>query len=215
MDFLVLQLADSAFPIGGFVHSQGLEAASSFGVVPDVDAFFAQAAWQTGFGALPFVHATATGSESIATATDECDAFLLNPIQRRASAAQGRNLLRVAKEAFGAREDVASFVREAETTTMHLAPVFGGLARALAITPSDATRVFLHSSARNVLSAAVRLGRLGPLEAQRVLAERASLLEAVHARCGTLAISDAAQTSPVLDLFAGLHDRLYTRLFQS
>lgn len=215
MDFLVLQLADSAFPIGGFVHSQGLEAATSFGGAPDVDAFFGQSAWQTGFGALPFVHATASGLASITEAADECDAFLLNPIARRASAAQGRNLLRVAKEAFGTRAAVAAFCADAETTTTHLAPVFGGLARALEVTPTDATRVFLHSSARNVLSAAVRLGRLGPLEAQRVLADRAELLERVHARCGTLAISDAAQTSPVLDLFAGLHDRLYTRLFQS
>ena len=215
MDWIVLQLSDSAFPTGAFVHSQGLEAASALGVAPDLASFFAQAMWQTGFGALPFVRAAAIAEMPIFAVCEEADAFLLNPVQNRASRALGRNSMRAAREAFARFDSVVALAAEVEGVVPHHAPLFGALARALSIAPRDAARIFLHGSARNLLSAAVRLGRVGPLEAQRLLAEAAPLLDDVLATCESLGIADAAQTAPIADVASALHDRLYTRLFQS
>jgi urease accessory protein len=59
----------------------------------------------------------------------------------------------------------------------------------------------------------VRLGASGPLEAQRLHRDVAPLLDDVLASC--VALDDAAQTAPILELYGSLHDRLDGRLFQS
>jgi urease accessory protein len=173
------------------------------------------ALWQVGFGALPFVRLGAIAKMPIFQACREADAFLLSAVQNRASRAQGRGLVRVAREAFGDRPNVATLLDAAEASSMHHAPIFGALVHALDIPIEAASRIFLHGAARNLLSAAVRLGMVGPLEAQRILAASAPLLTKVIERCADLDVSDAALTSPIFDLTAALHDRLYTRLFQS
>lgn len=215
MDWLLFQLADSAFPTGGFVHSQGLEASSSFGVAPSIEAFVEQAAWQLGLASLPFVRAAAIAEMPFFAVCDETDAFLSNPVANRASRAQGRNWLRAAREAFADRPSIALFAESCTNATLHHAPVFGAVARALDLDAEAAQRTFLHSGVRGVVSAAVRLGRLGPLEAQRVLAASAPLFDRVMLACKDLDVSEAAQPAPLVDLAASLHDRLYTRLFQS
>jgi len=75
--------------------------------------------------------------------------------------------------------------------------------------------MFLFGVARGTLSAAVRLGITGTTDAQRILSERAADLDLAIRRCSDLAIDDAAQTSPLIDLWHASHDRLYSRLFQS
>ena len=59
-DFLFWQLADSAFPTGGFAHSGGLEAAWQHGEVAnrgELVSFIEASLHQLGHAALPFVTA--------------------------------------------------------------------------------------------------------------------------------------------------------------
>ena len=74
---------------------------------------------------------------------------------------------------------------------------------------------YLHGTARGVLSAGVRLGLLGPLEAQQVLAEKSHVLAQILAACEAIAPAETAQAAPLTELFGALHDRLDGRLFQS
>jgi len=54
---------------------------------------------------------------------------------------------------------------------------------------------------------------VGPLEAQRLLASRASAMR--EAVTSTRTIDDVAQTAPLVELWGALHDHLDARLFQS
>jgi urease accessory protein len=93
--------------------------------------------------------------------------------------------------------------------------VLGAVFGALGIGPDDAQAAYLHGAARGVLSAGVRLGLLGPLEAQQVLAEKSGALAHILAVCSDIEPTHAAQAAPLAELFGALHDRLDGRLFQS
>jgi urease accessory protein len=97
----------------------------------------------------------------------------------------------------------------------HFAPAFGATLRSLDVDRRETSRLFLYGVARGTFSAAVRLGIVGTMDAQRLLSEQYEDLDRTIRRCGDLAIDDAAQTSPLLDLWQASHDRLYSRLFQS
>jgi urease accessory protein len=83
------------------------------------------------------------------------------------------------------------------------------------VEPRATLEAYLHGTTRGILSAAVRLGLVGPLLAQRLHAERAPLLDELVDAAIHIGVDDAAQTAPLIELFAALHDRLDGRMFQS
>ncbi len=198
--WLLLQLSE--LPAGGFAHSAGLEAAHQRGGLASIESYVEQAISQAGRLGVPFVVTDA----ALSLADDRCDAVMSSHVGNRASRAQGRALASAAKRIFS-----QSF----ESKFMHHAPIYGALCRSLSVARCDAARLYLHGVARGVLSAAVRLGILGPLEAQRIHAANASRLETVHAASIGLGLDDAASVAPLLELYGALHDTLETRLFQS
>ncbi len=212
---LMLQLADAAFPTGGFAHSGGLEAAVALGEVKGeagLRAFLEALLWQTGLGVLPFVGGAHDEPSRFDALDRACDAMLTNHVQNRASRAQGRAMLSVTSEVFEQEETMRA--RDAATFA-HLAPAFGLVTRVVGLERHDALVVFAHSTLRGALSAGVRLGVTGPHAAQRVQHELArTLTEIVAAGAGIDAL-DAAQPSPLIDIWQGQHDQLYARLFQS
>jgi urease accessory protein len=214
--WLLYQLADSAFPAGGFAHSAGLEAAAQLGEVGALRAFCEQALWQVGLGALPFLRAAHDAPGAIEAIDARCHAFLSSHVANRASRAQGRafssTCARVFAEPAIARLDEA--VRS-HAIQGHHAPVFGAVLAALGVPAGESAQIFLHQSLRGVTSAGVRLGLFGPHEAQRLQRDLAPHAARVLDACQDLPLDAAAQPAPLIDLFGSLHDRLYARLFQS
>jgi urease accessory protein len=212
----LFQLADSAFPTGSFAHSAGLEAAAQAGEIrgsDDVRRFAHDAIWQAGWGALPLLGAAHRDAAALPSLDARADAFLANHVANRASRTQGRAFLATAARVFPER--IVPLQAAAAGLKLHLAPLWGAALSALEIPLADAQRVFLWSTARNLLSAAVRLGLSGTHEAQALLAGLGPLLDEVHASCGELGVDALAQPAPIADLLQGTHDRLYSRLFQS
>lgn len=214
--WLVLQLADSAFPTGGFAHSAGLEAHVQAGELASLEQYCSELVEQLAHGSLPIVAAVWDSPDRL----DELDAFtratLWSHVAHRASRTQGRALLDVAARSFGHEPLVAARARLATLQLGgHLAPVYGFVTRTLGVPRHEALATFLHLGLRGTLSAAVRLGVCGPTEAQALHHRLHPVLEAGLATASTLRAEDVAQTSPLVELVQATHDRLYSRLFQS
>ncbi len=213
-NFLVWQLVDSAFPTGGFAHSSGLEAAWQHGEVRGrVELLmFAEASLdQLGHAVLPFVTAAFDAPEKLSELDVLCDAFTTNHVANRASRAQGRALLTAVERIY--KSEIRNPKSEIEFA--HFAPVFGACLRQLDISRETTARMFFFNHLRSVLAAAVRLNIVGPMEAQSMQHQLAPRAEAISDRCASLALDELAQTAPLLDLWQGSQDRLYSRLFQS
>jgi urease accessory protein len=228
--WLLWQLADSAFPTGGFAHSGGLEAAWQQGEVRDraeLREWFLGSLLQVSRCALPFVNAAHAQPERLEELDRLCDAFTSNHVANRASRAQGRAFLSAAERIYLERrsptrrvgdkqqEHAASDAGVPRPPFAHLAPVFGMVTRRQDITHHTAVRLYVFTHLRGVIAAAVRLNIVGPMEGQVIQFQLGEQAEAVALAGAELTLDELAQTMPLLDLWQGAQDRLYSRLFQS
>lgn len=212
--WLLFQLADGSFPSGGFAHSAGLEAFAHLGPHGDVARFLDEALVQAARSAAPFVRHACEAPASLPALDRAYDANLLLRLPNDASRAQGRALASAAGRIFD-RARIGDVVAAAKAGPSHHPPVFGALFGALGLGPEEASGAYLHGFARGILSAAVRLGLVGPLEAQTLHAAAAPRLDALDREAASLSPGDTAQTAPLIELYAALHDSLDGRLFQS
>jgi len=218
-DWLVWQFADSAFPTGSFAHSGGLEAAWQNVRVSRGESllgFTESALAQIARGSLPFVVAAYREPRRFVELDRSCDAMLNNHVANRASRAQGQSLLAAAQRIY-CRPDFSSLQAIIRRTGSpgHLAPLFGVIAAQMNFEEKQTSRLFLFCGLRGLVSAAVRLGIVGPMEAQGAQAKLSAKAEQLAMEASETSPQDAAQTAPILDLLQGTQDRLYSRLFQS
>lgn len=172
--------------------------------------------WQCALSALPLVeaaHADPTALESLDALSD---ATLWSHVGKRASRTQGRAFIDAA-----ARIWPDSTIMEARIALTerrihgHHAPLFGVVARAIGAPREATSQAFLHATLRAVVSAAVRLGVVGPYEGQAMTARATQTLERALAAGHARTIDELAQPLPLAELFQGTQDSLYSRLFQS
>jgi len=210
-DLLLWQLADSAFPAGGFAHSGGLEAAWQHGEIrntSELAALLASSLRQLGHANLPFVGAAHDDPSRLVALDQLCDAFLTNHVANRASRLQGRAFLSSTEKIFPGRQ-------MSRPSCGHFAPVFGAVARTLGLERFRAGRMYFFQHLRGLIAAAIRLGIVGPLEGQALQHRLGPAVVEIMAQCDTLPVAQAAQTAPLLEIWQATQDRLYSRLFQS
>jgi urease accessory protein len=215
--WLQLQLADSAFPTGGFAHAGGVEAAAQLGAVrsvEDLERFLAHSLEQCAHASLPFLAAAFARPDELEELDRWHDATLSNHVANRASRTQGQALL-MASAGLSPAVGALKLRLRAAACPIHLAVVAGAVFRLLGLERGDARRLFLFQHLRGLVSAAIRLNLVGPLEAQGVQARVSGIGEQLLATTDGLEPDDACTTAPLLDIWQGHQDRLYSRLFNT
>lgn len=99
----------------------------------------------------------------------------------------------------------------------HYPPLWGVVSRVLGVPLDQAGYLFLFSHARTVMSAAVRASVMGPYQAQALLASRElqDRIRGLVSEGWEKMPQEAGQSVPVMDLWVGRHEKLYSRIFNS
>ncbi|KAI9683811.1 MAG: hypothetical protein M1829_004145 [Trizodia sp. TS-e1964] len=230
----LLLLSDSALPLGSFAFSSGLESYLAHHrptPPPAFQHFLALSLTSLASTTLPYVlHAHRT-PQALAALDNDLDASMPCTVARRASVTQGRALLSVWDRSFRphvSRADagVETLLDEFQSSLRaprefgpngHLAPLVGVVALLMGLTARQTAYLYLCNHVKGVLSAAVRAGVMGPYQAQGVLAS-AVVPEAIVIaidRYWDVAVEDSGQTCPMIDIWMGRHELLYSRIFNS
>ncbi|KAI7895913.1 uncharacterized protein EV154DRAFT_298753 [Mucor mucedo] len=232
--WLLYILTDSALPTGGFVSSSGLEASYQAGLIDQhsLPRFVSSSAHNFASNTNCFVRAGYEAADqtdvlSYLKESDEtCDAVMAaNVVARRASLAQGIAMLTLYLKCFTDNDEQSKekieIVKQwkgmirGEKVDGHFAICYGLICRYLNVDLENTLHLWLYLFTRTIFSSAVRLNVVGPYEAQRLLLNSRQSIEEIIQRTKEMGMEDCCQTNPLLDVCQGMHDRLYSRLFNS
>lgn len=226
MRLSLLQLGDSALPIGGYSHSWGLEAAVEQGTVRDAAGLENWLRHWLRFALAPFEGVVVaavcrTVGEQDWPAALEANELLWTgvtpPTLRRASAEMGEQLLALAECWPWAQATVTNLRQAAnpKSTVCHHAVVFGALAASAGATPAESLQVYFHQAALGMIAAGVKAIPIGHTHGQQILALVQADLYNLAEECSRRELATAGSSCPAYELYCHAQTRLYTRLFRS
>ena len=218
----LLHLVDSAIPTGSFAYSYGLESSITFGLINTPFAlrnYLYSYLQQAGSAELPFINSTFQLSEKnpeFQTLAEEYDAQLLVPTFYKASAVQGRNWLKLLTSFYPELElETITQWFAAHTIPPHFTLVFTLALQRAGFALAELQAMYLHMLLRDQLSAAIRLGFLGPLEGHKLQHDFYAVFEHILAAQTGKGYGEATRSAFLLDVAQVLHEDIYSKLFQN
>jgi urease accessory protein len=225
----LLQLSDTALPIGALSHSFGLEtlaaeeSLSADGLetflpeyleeIGSFDIYFCGAAYRLGIAGRDRFPV-----EQWLDLNVQFSAFKLARESRSASATLGRRFLRLVNGLVESPILAAAIAAAQETETeIHHCAAFGLAGAALGIDEESTPLAYSHQSLANLISSSQRLLPLGQMQATRMLWELKPLLAELvrRAQDNDFDVDQAACFSPLVEVGSMRHPTLPTRLFIS
>ena len=216
------QLHDSAFPAGRMVHSNGFE--EWLAHRPDVRTPEIETAVldYLAFGVAPLdttVTAAAWRMAPVLVHLCDLDALLssykLSGNARTASQSAGRQLAVTAREIGLCEGDGYIAAVVAGDAVGNLAVVEGALQAHIGVSAHTAAVGSLRSALASVLSAAVRLGRLSPLAAQRIQIRHVGSVVTLAAEACARPIDEMYSSAMQIDIAGMRHESRTQRSFAS
>jgi urease accessory protein len=209
----LLQLSDTAFPIGSFAHSSGLETYAQRSMTKEKLEEYLRNQLELGWGRLDLAAVSlayqAETTQRLRELCDELSAWKIIPGLRQTSLKLGGRLLNLSRRLF---PEVA---RELVLPQPHHAVVLGALSKRLDIDLPSLLLAYAQNTVTNQLIAATRCMSLSPEQAQEILVQlQPRIIEAVNLVLANPSASLFSAT-PAADIRAHEQAFLYTRLFQS
>lgn len=220
----LLQFTDSAFPVGTFSFSNGLETAAAEGLVHDAATLESyardivrQAAFTDGIAAL---HARRCYRRADYAGIRHADRQVIlckmNAETRRMTRRMGKKLAELSARIFP-DELVARWLGEvAHGLTPGTYPVAQGIVfGACGIAERDLFCSLLYGAANTVVGAALRCVRVSHYDTQGILFRLGDGLDALYAEVADLDLEDMYAFVPQIDILASLHEKGTQRMFMN
>lgn len=214
-----MQHADSAFPSGGFAFSQGLESLASTPEKPraaEIASFIrAQLAlrWKTADRvALVHAHRAPEDLQAVAVVDHDVEASTMAELLRAGSRRNGLALLTAHVRLGTPRATEYQAMVRSGAALGHLAVVQGMLWQGIGVTERTAVAISGYGLVNSMATAAIRLGLVGAIEAQRWVT---SCLPVI-AEAAQDVVADGepmCSYAPFAEIAVMRHERQPTRLF--
>jgi urease accessory protein len=219
-----LQFGDSVFPVGGFAFSAGLETAVAESVVTDMEslgAYARTAVEQAVRGdAVGLIWSHEAALEGDLARLEQIDAEVyarkLSAETRTMSVRMGKKFTELSDSILDAHLIRAWRARIASGATPGCYPVALGINFAVQGLPArDAFAVHQYGVAAMILSAAVRLMRIGHVETQQLLFALCSEVDADYEQAAATQLGDMTGFAPLTEILAAAHVKANVRLFMN
>ena len=228
MNLRLLQISDTALPIGGYTHSWGLEAAISRRLVVNAESLerFARDWLRHALGPLEgvIVSAACRAAENgdwqtLSRANAVLTASIAPPSIRSASLEMGEQLLSLASTWIWSREGVSAFEFGAtggsDFRQWNHAVIFGLLGAIAGGSVVETLQAYLHQALAGMIAAGVRAIPVGHTNGQQMIAYLHEEIIQLAAAFAELGLDSAGSGSPYYEVLCDEQTRLYSRLFRS
>ncbi|MBD5553030.1 MAG: urease accessory protein UreF [Desulfovibrio sp.] len=223
--FRIIQFTDSAFPVGTFTFSNGLETAAHLGIVHDAASLrqyaasaASQAAFTDGVIALLAYRAAVAGDYGRVIAADQkLMLFKMNAEARLMLCRMGKKLAELGVRLYGKDSLFGRWLADCEAgVTPGTYPVAQALAFAQEELGEQALYVAHQYGVINmILSAALRLVRVSHYDTQAILFELGKTAERDYERARDMDFENMHSFVPEMDIFASLHEKGKMRMFMN
>lgn len=221
----VLQFSDSAFPVGTFSFSNGLETASYEGIVKDAATLeeftrsvVLQAAFSDGVAAILAHRAIAEGDyEGLVNVDRTIMLFKMNAESRMMLQRMGKKLAELAGRLFPESETIKRWLADINAG---VTPGSYPVAQAIAFSEAGLDERQLYTShqfgvANMIVSAALRCVRVSHYDTQIILMRLSDEIDAHYSAASAMTLDDMNSFVPEIDIFASLHEKGKMRMFMN
>ncbi|MCC8115276.1 MAG: urease accessory protein UreF [Bacteroidales bacterium] len=222
----LLQFTDSAFPVGTFSFSNGLETAAHIGIVHDADTLeqytrsvALQGALSDGVAALlAYRAAKARDYDTILKVDQEIMLFKMNDEARLMLQRMGKKLAELGVKLFKADDDLfhrwIADINSGKTPGSY--PVAQGIAFAQAgLSEEELFASHQYGVINMVLSAALRCVRVSHYDTQDILYRLSADVPKLYERARAMTFHDMNSFVPEMDIFASMHEKGQMRMFMN
>jgi urease accessory protein len=217
IDFLLLQINDALFPVGGYAHSWGFETYVQKGLVRDratADDYVrreleANFLYNELLPARLAYERAAAGDEAGLAGLDAIVEASRFPMEIREGSRKLASRFLKTVAAFPAAASSGAYAAR-------FYPVaYGSFCARAGMDRGDCLAAFAYGQTAARVNTAVKLVPLSQTDGQRLLRDACSLFEPLLSKLETLAEADLCRSCPGFDLRAAQHETLYSRLYMS